>query len=72
MSGKRQHINIHFVYIYMDVSDRLNRVGVEHDTGTFGYFAYFGNRHNSTDFVVGSHYAYHNGCILYRSLYVLG
>ena len=52
---KAQHVDVLFLHIDLDVTHRLNRIGVEGNTGVLADSADFSDGQNGTDFVVGVH-----------------
>ena len=70
--GQREHIYVHCLYVYFNVSDSLYGIRVKDNACFLCDFAYLGNRHNRTDFVVGKHNAYHYRCVFYCGLDIIG
>ncbi len=56
MGGNRQHINIIRFNVHGDMPYRLHRVGVKNHAARTAEPAYFGNRLNCANFVIGVHY----------------
>ncbi|MPM93473.1 hypothetical protein SDC9_140610 [bioreactor metagenome] len=72
VTGKGHHVHSRILEVYVNMSDRLHRVGEEEHSIFMSYRAKLLYRLNRTYFVVGRHYRGKHGVRTYRGLEILG